>query len=86
MTTTPHPAGGAVEAETSRFRDRWESRLPTILPKPLLIELVRTTTWRRHPAPFSKTHRGAARRTERLFIRSFDDPAARALPLTEKEA
>lgn len=34
----------------------------------LLRELLKQSTWKRHPAPFAKTERGRCRREERRFV------------------
>lgn len=38
----------------------------------LLAALSDSRSWRRHPGPFSKSKRGASRREERRFVRSWD--------------
>ena len=59
--------GGAVKAGTGRWR---RTRLFDAAILDAMRELTNGRTWRRHPAPFSKTRRGAMRRAERAFIRS----------------
>lgn len=39
-----------------------------IIPKETLAELLRLSTWKRHPMPFSKGRRGLQRRAERRFV------------------
>lgn len=40
------------------------------MPRDPLYQLLRKSTWKRHPAPFAKTGRGKQRRDERRFIES----------------
>lgn len=39
-----------------------------IIPKETLGELLRLSTWKRHPKPFAKGRRGLQRRAERRFV------------------
>jgi len=55
------------------FPVRYGGKLPSwrrqnIIPKETLGELLRLSTWKRHPSPFAKSRRGLHRRAERRFV------------------
>jgi hypothetical protein len=51
-----------------RSRHPYERGGPSRMPREVLQHLMKASTWRAHPAPFSKTKRGGQRRAERQFM------------------
>jgi len=61
--------------ERVRLRKRWRHPADrggsSGIPRDLLLELLKLSTWKKHPAPFAKTQRGKDRRAERRFVHQF---------------
>ncbi|WP_298962325.1 hypothetical protein [uncultured Methylobacterium sp.] len=64
-----------IELRTRRMK-RWKHPFGvryhgwTRFPRHILQDLLRPSTWKKHPSPFAKTERGRQRRQERLFVES----------------